>query len=45
MPDFEEAKNFPRDCENLKSFPVSRLGPFCLLVWSQSLISRRYLMK
>ena len=28
MPDFEEAKNFPRDCENLKSFPVSRLGPF-----------------
>ena len=28
MPDFEEAKNFPRDCENLKNFPVSRLGPF-----------------
>ncbi len=28
MPDFEEAKNFPRDCENLKTFPVSRLGPF-----------------
>ena len=23
MPDFERTKNFPRDCENLKSFKVS----------------------
>ena len=28
MPDFEETKDFPRDCENLKSFPISNLGPF-----------------
>ena len=28
MPDFEETKNFPRDCENLKSFKVSNIGPF-----------------
>tara|TARA_B100000886_G_scaffold273127_1_gene197052 strand:+ start:186 stop:1268 length:1083 start_codon:yes stop_codon:yes gene_type:complete len=28
MPDFEKTKNFPRDCDNLKSFPISYLGPF-----------------
>ncbi len=28
MPDFEETKDFPRDCENLKSFPISNLGHF-----------------
>ena len=28
MPDFEEIKNFPRDCENLKTFPISNIGPF-----------------
>ena len=28
MPDFEETKDFPRDCENLKSFPISHFGPF-----------------
>ena len=28
MPDFEETRNFPRDCENLKSFKVSNIGPF-----------------
>ena len=28
MPEFKLAKEFPRNCENLKEFPVSNLGPF-----------------
>ena len=28
MPDFEKTKNFPRDCDNLRSFPISKFGPF-----------------
>lgn len=28
MPEFSLAKEFPRDCENLKEFPLRKLGPF-----------------
>lgn len=28
MPEFEEAKNFPRPCDNLLEFLVSSLHPF-----------------
>lgn len=28
MPEFEEAKNFPRPCDDLPNFPIERLGPF-----------------
>ena len=36
MPDFEEAKNFPRDCENLKRFPVSILV-LLLFTWLRAI--------
>lgn len=28
MPEFEEAENFPRPCDNLHSFPLRHWGPF-----------------
>ena len=28
MPEFDDAKNFPRDCDNLKEFQVRNMGPF-----------------
>jgi choline monooxygenase len=28
MPEFEHAKNFPRDCDNLKEFKLRKLGPY-----------------
>ncbi|MEK9756175.1 MAG: SRPBCC family protein [Bacteroidota bacterium] len=28
MPEFEHAKNFPRDCDNLKEFELRKLGPY-----------------
>jgi choline monooxygenase len=28
MPEFEEAENFPRACDNLHQFPLRKLGPF-----------------
>lgn len=28
MPEFKEAKNFPRACDDLKTFPVEKLGPY-----------------
>ena len=28
MPEFREAENFPRPCEDLPSFPLEKLGPF-----------------
>ncbi len=28
MPEFEEAENFPRPCDNLREFPVRALGPY-----------------
>lgn len=28
MPEFDDAENFPRDCDNLKEFKLSNLGPF-----------------
>ncbi len=31
MPEFEEAKNFPRSCDHLKSFSVDSLGPFLFM--------------
>ena len=28
MPEFKEAKNFPRPCDNLHKFPLKKWGPF-----------------
>ena len=28
MPEFDDAENFPRDCDDLKEFQVRRMGPF-----------------
>ena len=28
MPEFDDAKNFPRECDNLKEFQVRSMGPF-----------------
>jgi choline monooxygenase len=28
MPEFDDAKNFPRECDNLKEFQVRNMGPF-----------------
>jgi choline monooxygenase len=28
MPEFDEAENFPRECDNLKEFQIKNLGPF-----------------
>ena len=31
MPEFEEAKNFPRECDNLFNFPIEKWGPFLFM--------------
>ena len=28
MPEFEDAENFPRECDDLKEFKIKKLGPF-----------------
>ena len=36
MPDFEKTKNFPRDSDSLRNFPISKFGPFLFTSLEQS---------
>ena len=45
MPEFDQAKGFPRECDNLYRFSMERWGPFCLQVWSQSMTYKKFLVK
>ncbi|MGB0776667.1 MAG: aromatic ring-hydroxylating oxygenase subunit alpha [Flavobacteriaceae bacterium] len=35
MPEFEDAQDFPRPCDNLKKFKTSNIGPFHFVSFSQ----------
>lgn len=36
MPEFDEAKHFPRPCDDLPGFPLARLGPFLFVGLTES---------